>query len=150
MFEDRLKNLRQEKKLNMKQTAATLKMPYTTYVSYEKDEREPNSEILVQLADFFDCSVDYLIGRSNQRKVQGAITNFNLTHHEKRVMTAYRAKPEMQPAVDKLLGVEQCEYVSVPLAARSKENKPVEIQNISKDKIEQIQNVESVEDETKI
>lgn len=32
---------------------------------------------------------------------------FNLSPHETNVITAYREKPEMQPAVDKLLGVEQ-------------------------------------------
>lgn len=63
----RLKELRQEIKLNMRQTAIALKMPYTTYVSYEKGEREPNSEVLILLANFFGCSVDYLVGRSDDR-----------------------------------------------------------------------------------
>lgn len=63
MFEDRLKKLRQERHLNMRQTAQQLGIPYTTYIGYEKDEREPNSETLVNLADFFNCSVDYLVGR---------------------------------------------------------------------------------------
>lgn len=133
MFDDRLKNLRQDKKLNMKQTAAALQMPYTTYVSYEKDEREPNSEILVQLADFFDCSVDYLIGRSKHKKVQNTFVNLNLTYHEKNVITAYRDKPEMQPAVDRLLGVDEEETELIPslVAARSKNNdEPIHIENV--------------------
>lgn len=133
MFDDRLRNLRQDKKLNMKQTAAALKMPYTTYVSYEKDEREPNSEILVQLANFFDCSVDYLIGRSKHIKVQGSFTNINLSNHEKEVITSYRQKPEMQAAVDRLLGVDEEETELIPtlVAARSKNNdEPIHIENV--------------------
>lgn len=133
MFDDRLKNLRQDKKLNMKQTAAALKMPYTTYVSYEKDEREPNSEILVQLANFFDCSVDYLIGRSKHIKVQGSFANINLSNHEKKVITSYRQKPEMQPAVDRLLGIDEEEPKLIPtlVAARSKNNdEPIHIENV--------------------
>ena len=63
MFEDRLKKLRQERNLNMRQVAQQLGIPYTTYIGYEKDEREPNSETLVNLADFFNCSVDFLVGR---------------------------------------------------------------------------------------
>ena len=47
----------------MKECAAKLGIPYTTYVNYEKGVREPNSEMLVTLADFFGVSVDYLIGR---------------------------------------------------------------------------------------
>lgn len=66
MFDDRLKQLRINKGLNMKQASALLNMAYTTYVSYEKDEREPNSEVLILLADFYECSVDYLVGRSPQ------------------------------------------------------------------------------------
>lgn len=70
MFDDRLKKLRLEKGLNMKQTAMQLNIPYTTYVSYEKNEREPNSEVLLLLSNFFDCSTDYLIGRSTIRKIE--------------------------------------------------------------------------------
>lgn len=65
MFDERLKLLRQSKGINMKKAAEQLGMPYTTYVGYEKNEREPNSETLLQIAKFYDCSVDYLIGRTN-------------------------------------------------------------------------------------
>lgn len=63
----RLKDLREEKGLNMRQAAKALDMPYTTYISYEKGDREPNSEMLISLAGFFNCSVDYLIGRDENR-----------------------------------------------------------------------------------
>ena len=63
----RLKELREEQGLNMRQAAKSLEIPYTTYISYEKGDREPNSEMLIVLAEFFNCSVDYLIGRDNSR-----------------------------------------------------------------------------------
>jgi transcriptional regulator with XRE-family HTH domain len=63
----RLKELREEKGMNMRQTSIALNLPYTTYVSYEKGERGPDSEMLIFLADYFGCSIDYLIGRSNER-----------------------------------------------------------------------------------
>jgi transcriptional regulator with XRE-family HTH domain len=68
----RLKELREEKGLNMRQTALSLKIPYTTYISYEKGEREPNSEMLIILAEFFDCSIDYLVGRNVDKKINGS------------------------------------------------------------------------------
>ena len=77
MFDDRLKKLRLEKNLNMKQTAQQLNIPYTTYVGYEKNEREPNSEVLIMLADFFNCSVDYLVGRSNERVDESVLDKVN-------------------------------------------------------------------------
>lgn len=42
-------------------------MPYTTYVNYEKCFREPSSETLIDIADFFDTSIDYLLCKSNTR-----------------------------------------------------------------------------------
>ena len=60
----RLKELREAKGLNMKETARLLSIPYTTYVNYEKGQREPTSEVLIMLADFFDTSVDYIVGRT--------------------------------------------------------------------------------------
>jgi repressor LexA len=78
MFDDRLKMLRQKKNLNMKQAAQQLGMPYTTYVGYEKDEREPNSEVLLQLANFYNCSVDYLLGMTNQVNSETTLDKGNL------------------------------------------------------------------------
>lgn len=59
---NRLIELRQAKGFTMKETAVKLGMPYTTYVSYEKGDREPNSEILIKLADFYNTTVDYILG----------------------------------------------------------------------------------------
>lgn len=66
---NRMQLLREEKGLNMKEAAAQLQLPYTTYRNYEQGLREPNSETLVQIANFYEVSVDYLIGRSQSRDV---------------------------------------------------------------------------------
>ena len=58
-----LKHLRLEKDLSMADVARDLRIPYTTYVNYEKGDREPNSEMLIKMADYFNTSVDYLIGK---------------------------------------------------------------------------------------
>lgn len=60
---NRLKELREARGMTMKEVAQRLGMPYTTYVNYEKGQREPNSETLILLADFFETSIDYLIGK---------------------------------------------------------------------------------------
>lgn len=79
--------------------------------------------------------------------VSAEVKIFNLSSHEKDVVTAYRNKPEMQPAVDKLLGVADDEMVALPMAARSVDNRPVAIEYISKEKLERLRNAKSVEDE---
>ena len=60
----RIKELREQKGINMREAARLLNMPYTTYVNYEKGLREPTSEVLIQLANFYNTSVDYIVGRS--------------------------------------------------------------------------------------
>lgn len=65
---NRIKQLRNEKQISMKEAAHALGIPYTTYVGYEKGDREPNSEMLIKIASFFSVSVDYLICRSDDRK----------------------------------------------------------------------------------
>lgn len=60
----RIKQLRESKGLNMREAARILNMPYTTYVNYEKGLREPTSEVLILLANFYETTVDYLVGRS--------------------------------------------------------------------------------------
>ena len=57
-----LKKLRLDYGFNMKQVANKLNIPYTTYVSYEKGEREPNSEMLIKIASFYNTTIDYILG----------------------------------------------------------------------------------------
>lgn len=61
----RLEQLRLSLNKSKAQVARELNIPYTTYVNYEKGDREPNSEMLITLASYFKCTVDYLIGRSD-------------------------------------------------------------------------------------
>ena len=71
---NRMRELREEIGISMKEAARQLKMPYTTYVNYEKGFREPNSETLIDIADFFDTSIDYLLFKYNVRHSEGGVT----------------------------------------------------------------------------
>lgn len=64
---NRIPELRRERGINMKQAAEQLGLPYTTYVNYEKGIRQPNSETLIELANFYNTSIDYMLGKSNNR-----------------------------------------------------------------------------------
>ena len=65
---DRLKELREEKSLNQQGLAMKLNVSQSTVSYYETGERKPDLDALIQLADFFDVSMDYLTGRSNIKK----------------------------------------------------------------------------------
>lgn len=66
---DRLKKLRNEKGLNQKDLAKLLGVSESAYGYYEQGRREPSNEAQEKLANFFDCSIDYLTGHSDTRKV---------------------------------------------------------------------------------
>ncbi len=58
----RLKELREEKKLSQRELATKLKIHPVTYLHYEKEQREPPLALLAQMANFFEVTVDYLLG----------------------------------------------------------------------------------------
>ena len=62
---NRLKQLRTEHGLSMREVANRINVPYTTYVNYEKGVRDPSTEVLGKLAKFFETTVDYLLGISD-------------------------------------------------------------------------------------
>ena len=59
----RLKELRKSKKLTQQQVAEIINTTTTCYNYYEKEKREPSIEILCKLADYYNVSIDYLVGR---------------------------------------------------------------------------------------
>ena len=63
-----IKNLTEQRKLNkltQRQVAKSLGISQPSYVRYENGSAEPTLENLVKLADLFDVSVDYLLGRTD-------------------------------------------------------------------------------------
>ena len=62
---ERIKQLRKEKALTMKQLGVAIGVAESTISLYENGKRQPDNETLSKLADFFGVSVDYLLGREN-------------------------------------------------------------------------------------
>ena len=65
-FKTRLKQLRNEKKINQRELANFLKVAPSTISMYERGQREPNFEVLESLADFFNVDLNYLLGKSDK------------------------------------------------------------------------------------
>ncbi|MCL2556024.1 MAG: helix-turn-helix domain-containing protein [Firmicutes bacterium] len=64
-FAERLKELRKEKGLSKLAMAKSLQISDAAIGRWERGERTINAELLIKLADFFDVSVDYLLGRTD-------------------------------------------------------------------------------------
>ena len=84
----RLKDLRTENGLTQKQLADSLGIAQTTVASHEKSH-DPNIYSLIAYADFFECSLDYLVGREQ------APLPYALSPQERELLQAFRAlKPQ--------------------------------------------------------
>lgn len=65
MYGERLKNLRIERKVPQKKLADILGIGLRGYQHYESEDTEPKIAALIALADFYDVSIDYLVGRTD-------------------------------------------------------------------------------------
>ena len=63
IFQERLIEQRKLNNLTQRQVANYLKIAQPSYIRYENGTSEPSLENLVKLADYFDVSIDYLLGR---------------------------------------------------------------------------------------
>ena len=61
----RLKEWREERHLTQNDIAKEIKTSQTNIGRWEKELNEPAASFLIRLADFFQCSIDYLLGRED-------------------------------------------------------------------------------------
>lgn len=66
---ERLIELKESKNLLQKDIAKSINLSLRSYQRYEYGEREPTSSILIKIADYFNVSLDYLVGRSDDPKI---------------------------------------------------------------------------------
>ncbi len=62
-----IRDLREDHDLSQKAVAEMLGMSQTGYSKYETGENDIPTAVLIKLADFYKTSVDYLLGRTNQK-----------------------------------------------------------------------------------
>ena len=65
----RLKELRKEKNISQLKLALDLSMNQNTISRYETGEREADYKTLIKIADYFNVSIDYLLERSDNPKI---------------------------------------------------------------------------------
>ena len=66
-FGEILTSLREERGIYQKELAVILKVSVGTISNYENNVHFPDQEALVQLADYFGVTIDYLMGRTSYR-----------------------------------------------------------------------------------
>ncbi len=64
----RIKDLREDKDKTQAEIAEIFGMQTTQYRRYESGEREPKLNFIIQLADYYDVSIDYIAGLTNDKR----------------------------------------------------------------------------------
>lgn len=62
---NRIKKLREELHMTQQELADKLGGAKSTIAMYENETRKPSMEVLIKLSEIFDCSIDYLLGKSD-------------------------------------------------------------------------------------
>lgn len=79
---NRIKSLREELNMTQQELADKIGGAKSTIAMYEKGDRKPSLEVLIKLSKLFDCSMDYLMGRSDYKT-----NKESFTHYKKRVFS---------------------------------------------------------------
>lgn len=101
-FGSNLKVLRRQKGITQQDMAKTINTSRSCVSNYESGNRQPDSETIKLIADYFNVSIDYLLGRSPVKtifksedalcKLQGILFNLNATKFLDISKSSYRIK----------------------------------------------------------
>lgn len=64
----RIHDMRIDNDISIKELSSILGLHRDVYSRYERGVRDFPIDILIKLADFYDCSIDYLVGRSDNKE----------------------------------------------------------------------------------
>lgn len=116
MFAQRLRELRKNKDITQIEFARQFNIATGTIGMWETGKRQPDYDTLLNIAKYFDVSVDYLLGRDDYV----IKSDPQLSSDEENLIQAYRSHPEMQAAVNKMLDIDN----DLETLVKIKQNKP--------------------------
>lgn len=101
-FNKRLVDLREEKNLKQKELADVIGLQSSAISKYEKGATQPNLGTLIQLAEYFSVTVDYLLGVSS---IKNPYSEDKFTPKEAEIIAKYRKlTPENKIRIDERIG----------------------------------------------
>lgn len=129
MFKDIFKQLIQKSGLSSYQISKDTGISESLISQWRSGRQLPKYDSLNILANYFNVSGDYLLGRTDPVINPSTVTleqEYTLSDHEKNLLTAYRKNSDIQFAVDKLLGINNQQMRAIKIA-RSNTSKVTEI-----------------------
>ena len=144
MLGDKIRDLRKQNHWKQDELAEKLNKEFGLKIDramvskWETGYQTPVIYTISCLAKLFNVSIDYLNGNSDNVNLEQ--TKLILSEKERTVILAYRSRPEMQTAVDKLLGIDDEVYIT-KIAARNGDNGVI---SLTRDQINEIKNAPDV------
>lgn len=100
-FCERFRQLREETGVSMKQVADAVGVSDAAVCKWENGNAEPKVSYLIKLAEYFECSIDYIAGKTNDfGMATHAEPPLKLTQKEKKLINSFR---QLTPGMKKLL-----------------------------------------------
>lgn len=90
MIGDKIKALRKKSKITQAELSDSINIGQSTLANFENGKRTIPIDIIIQLAQFFNVSTDYLLGLSTSPDAREAIYGEQLSAEEKEIVEAYR------------------------------------------------------------
>lgn len=115
--------------ISQKQLSEATKISTGNISDWKNGKSAPKPEAISKIASYLNCSTDYLLGRATSPAQPMQLH----TSKEQQILAAYKAHPELQPAIDKLLGIEETETLKV--ASRSTTDQPISTIKATKSKV---------------
>lgn len=97
-----LKRLREERGISQQRLADAVGVSQPSIFKYENMNVEPDIGVLISLADYFDTSVDYIVGHTEERRPIEKTEEHQLNDNEAQLIRAYRSM-----SADERLCIEQ-------------------------------------------
>lgn len=91
-----LKQLRLEKNLSQQKLADILHISQQSVYKYENDITMPDIETLINISNYFETSIDYIVGNTNIPHKAEERTEFALNNSEQKLVEKYRKLSPMQ------------------------------------------------------
>lgn len=85
-----LRKLREEKGVTQKQLADIISVSQQSINKYENHNIEPDIDTLIKMADYFETSVDYIVGHSKIRRKIEIVNSYDLNAEEAKLVKDYR------------------------------------------------------------
>lgn len=76
---NRIKTLREELGMTQQELADKINGAKSTVAMYENESRKPSLEILIKLSEIFNCSIDYILCKTNIRNIE---EDFKFAYHK--------------------------------------------------------------------